>query len=92
MVNHNPVFNLRGFYNVRRAPKLVKLLEEMAESIASTANARDGLTNGYQTNSEQGASSPQGRHRTTAFTESAEAIGRNAANQTLLHSIDAARR
>lgn len=75
--------NNRGFYDVRRMPKLIDMLEGFAEEKAAKANAELG-EDGYGTGSQQGARRPQGRWRTSVFTRSEHAKRHNAKHNTLL--------
>lgn len=83
--------NIKGFYDVRRAPKVVADLEARAERIARKANTDAGLDDGYRTSSVQGKKKPQGRHRTTVISATAAAIEDNSRHNRLLRSLDAGR-
>ncbi len=89
-------FNPQGFYDIRRSPGVVAKLEAMAQAIADQANGASDLATdedegGYRTSSVQGQKNPQGRWRTTVITATEKAIADNAANNTLLGSLDAGR-
>jgi hypothetical protein len=75
--------NHRGFYDVRRMPKLIDMLEDYAEEKADKANAELG-EDGFGTGSRQGARRPQGRWRASVFTRSEYAKRHNAKHNTLL--------
>jgi hypothetical protein len=80
--------NNKGFYDVRRMPKLVDLLEEKAEKIAAEANSN--LSNPgdhYRTGSRQGARRPQGRWRTSVFTATEYAKRADAKHNLLLKAL-----
>lgn len=81
--------NKKGFYNVRKAPKLVADLEKRAGRIADKSNEDSGLSDGYRTSSVQGKRKPQGRHRTTVITATAAAKRDNATNNRLVRNLDA---
>jgi hypothetical protein len=78
--------NNRGFYDVRRMPKLIDMLEHEAETIAGKANAELG-EEGFATGSRQGARRPQGRWRTSVYTRTAHAMRHNAKHNTLLKKL-----
>lgn len=78
--------NNKGFYDVRRMPKLVDLLESHAEEIAGKANAEMG-EDGYDTGSRQGARRPQGRWRASVYTRTNHAKRHNAKHNTLVKKL-----
>jgi len=83
--------NLLGFYLVRKAPKTIQVLDDIAKSIAAEANTRAGSVDGYRTSSQQGGSHPDGRWRTTVITATADSALDNSRNNTLIRSLDAGR-
>lgn len=84
--------DLKGFYELRRAPKVKADLERRAKAIAAKANSDSGLKDGYRTSSTQGRKDPQGRWRTTVITATIEAKIDNSKNNRLLRSLDAGRK
>ena len=82
-------WNVKGFYDLRREPGVVRDLESRAERIASSAEATGH--GGYETSSQQGARKPQGRWRTTVITADAQAQRETAKNQHLLRNLDQGR-
>ena len=82
-------WNVKGFYDLRREPGVVRDLESRADRIASAARASgDGR---YETSSVQGAKRPQGRWRTTVITADAKAQRETARTQHLLRHLDQGR-
>lgn len=77
--------HLRGYYELRRAPGVVKDLE------ARGARMKRKCGEGYEMSSQQGARRPQGRWRVAVFTQTNRAKRDNAKHATLLRSIDSAR-
>ena len=76
-------WNVKGFYDLRSEPGIVKDLEARAEAIASAAG------DGYEVGSRQGQIVKQGRWRASVVTGDFDAILDNARNNTLLKSLDA---
>lgn len=83
--------NRRGFYEVRRAPKLIDMIDGITKKIADEANSMAGLHAGYRTSSRQGKARPQGRWRGTAITADSDAQQDNAENNTLLKAFNRVR-
>lgn len=82
--------NKKGFYDVRRMPRLVDLLEEKAEKVAAEANSslrNPGEAENYRTGSRQGARRPQGRWRTSVFTATEYAKRADAKHNHLLKAL-----
>jgi hypothetical protein len=85
--------NNRGFYDVRRMPKLIELLEEKAEKVAAEANSNLRDPEGYagvehfMTGSRQGARRPQGRWRTSVFTATEYAKRADAKHNLLIKAL-----
>ncbi|MFC9768486.1 hypothetical protein [Rhodococcus jostii] len=83
--------HVAGFYTLRSAPRVRADLAGRAEAIASEAMLRSGEGAEYGTGSQQGARRPQGRWRSTVFTQNAHAMASNAKHNTLIKSLDAGR-
>lgn len=80
-------WNLRGLYAIRRAPGVVTVEERRVRAIADRCNRAAGLADGYRVSSQQGASRPQGRHRTTVITATYEAMRDNARHNRLVKEL-----
>lgn len=92
-----------GFYEVRRFPKLIELLDEKAEKIAAECNSNLGDPEGYppgtehfKTGSRQGRKGPsptgrgrgfQGRWRASVVTATEYAKRADAKNNLLLKAL-----
>lgn len=83
-----------AFYDVRRDPALVDMLEAAAEKIAEKANDDIGDVTGYpsgtqhyRTGSRQGAKRPYGRWRATVVTATVVAKRHDAKHDTLLKAL-----
>lgn len=79
------VFNVKGFYDLRRSDGVIAELESHAERICDRANAMGKGT--YATGSRQGMMRPQGRWRASVVTADAKAIADNARHQTLARAL-----
>jgi hypothetical protein len=88
--------NKRGFYDVRRMPALIDLLENHAEHVARKANAAlEGAEEHFGAGSRQGRKGPsptggpgfQGRWRASVFTKDQYAKRHNAEHNTLLKAL-----
>ena len=69
-------WNNRGFYDIRRAPKVVAVLEEIGEEIKMECNAQVAPTRGleaYGAVSAQGARRPYGRWHVRVYTQTNKA-------------------
>lgn len=82
--------NDAGFYDVRRMPEVVRLLEVAAQSVADKANDMAG-TDEYRIGSQQGRKAPQGRWRTSVVTAGNHAKRDNAKHDTLLKALESVR-
>ena len=80
----------QGFYDVRRLPSVISMLEGSAERIADAANSMSGM-DGYLTGSRQGAKKPQGRWHASIVTSTVETMRDNAKHDTIMKSMDAGR-
>ena len=83
--------NNSAFYELRRDPAVVKMLEDIANSAADACNS-DAASNGYSgaeyaAGSIQGKKKPQGRWFTSVITTNGKAIRDNHENDTLLKNI-----
>lgn len=83
--------NKKGFYEVRRAPKLHVLIDDITEQVAENCNEASG-SDGYRTSSVQGAKRPFGRWRGTVITATQHAKNDNAKHDRLLKEINRVRR
>lgn len=72
------------------APKVVSTLEAWAARIADACNS-GADTDGYKTSSQAGRRRPQGRHRTTVITATAEAMEDNQETNRLLRELHSQR-
>ncbi|MEU4709510.1 hypothetical protein AB0G00_24100 [Nocardia salmonicida] len=81
-------WNNAGFRALRSAPGVVADLEARAARIRAAAAAQGGE---YKTDSQMGASNPQGRWRVSIYTADYKAKRRNAKHHSLLRAIDAGR-
>lgn len=84
--------NEAGLYQVRIAPRVRADLEARARKLADKCN-RIARTQGFKTSSVLGQkrSASGGRWRTTVITAGAGAIRHNAAHNTLINNMDAAK-
>ena len=83
--------NNKGFYELRKDPAVVKMLEGIANDAADACNA-DAASNGYSgaeyaAGSIQGKKKPFGRWFTSVITTNGEAIRDNHKNDTMLKNI-----
>jgi hypothetical protein len=62
----------RGFYDIRRDPKVIDALERMGTHIVNEANAKLG-EDGYDMSSTQGKRAPQGRWHVRVYTRTNKA-------------------
>lgn len=79
-----------GFYEIRRLPKVVDVLERISENIAEQAN-QNVEGSGYKTGSRQGLRKKYGRWRTSVVTADAQSMADNGRNNTLVRLLNAAR-
>lgn len=79
------VFHNQAFYELRRDPAVVGMLEEKAEQIADRANSLGKGT--YATGSRQGARRPQGRWRASVVTADYKSQRDQAKNHTLQRAL-----
>lgn len=84
MANIRVKFRRNGFYEIRRAEKLVEFLEAAGTSMTNDANATLPEGVGYRMSSGQGKRRPQGRWAVRVYTSSNHAKRSNARNNTLL--------
>ena len=80
-------WNNKAFYDIRRAPALVAMEEDLAEGIARRANAQLGEPDGFRTSSRQGARRPQGRWRTSVAAVTLHARKADRKRNILLRSL-----
>lgn len=83
--------NNSAFYELRRDPSVVKMLEDIANKAADACNS-DAASNGhpgavYAAGSIQGAKKPFGRWFTSVITTNGKAIRDNHENDTMLKNI-----
>lgn len=76
--------DIAGFYDVRRMPKLIDLLESHGKSIMDGANDTLPEGEGYRMSSGQGRKKPQGRWAVRVYTASNHAKASNARRNTLV--------
>lgn len=93
-------YKLSGWYDVRRMPKLVELLESEGKRIVDAANATLPEGEGYMMSSSQGRKGPrpknskgrgkgyQGRWAVRVYTASNHAKRSNAVHQTLVNLLN----
>ncbi|MFD7045460.1 hypothetical protein [Rhodococcus jostii] len=83
--------HVAGFYKLRSSAGVKSDLDRRARAIAAAAGALGTPDAEYGTGSQQGARRPQGRWRSTVFTQNAHAMASNAKHNTLIKSLDAGR-
>lgn len=81
----------KGFYEVRRAPRLQILENEIVRSIAAECNEHVD-DEGYRTSSVQGKRKPYGRWRATVITATQQAKNDNEKNDRLRKAVYARRK
>ncbi len=88
-------WNNNAFYELRRSPEVIAMLEEKAKVVAAKANAAIPETDGYPagtehyaTGSRQGERRPQGRWRTTVVTATEYGKRFNAVHHILLKALN----
>jgi hypothetical protein len=81
-------WNPNAFYEMRRAPGVIRELERRGRAVL---NACGGEAAGYVMTSEQGDRSPQGRWQVSVIAATEEARIDNGRNQTLIRNFGAAR-
>lgn len=80
-------FHRNGFYEVRRAEKVVAFLEAAGQQLMTDANATLKEGRGYRMSSSQGRRKPQGRWAVRVYTSSNHAKRSNAKRNTLLRVL-----
>jgi len=75
--------NIPGFYDARRMPTLITLLESHGKRMMDAANDSLPEREGYEMSSGQGRKRPQGRWAVRVYTVTNHAKRSNAANNTL---------
>lgn len=83
--------NVAGFYKLRSSAGVKSDLDRRAQAIADAAGGVGTPEAKYGVGSQQGTKRPQGRWRSTVFTQNAAAMASNAKHNSIIKSLDAGR-